>query len=118
MKVRLFLQDTIEDFADNHASGKKLFVSWLTAIKYADWEEPIDITNTVKGNLLGNGSNRVVFDIGGNGSNSFRIICSFQFGFYYKKSETYKMHLFVNWIGTHEEYNALSNEQKLNISIY
>lgn len=65
MKVRLFLQGTIEDFANHHASGKKLFASFLTVIKNAEWEEPGDITKTVKGNLLSNGSDRVVFDIGG-----------------------------------------------------
>lgn len=118
MKVRLFLQETIEDFADNHANGKKLLTAWLTAIKNADWEEPIDITKTVKGNLLGNGSNRVVFDVGGNSSNAFRIICSYKFGNYYKKSGIYKMHLYVNWIGTHEKYNSLTEKQKLGISIY
>ena len=118
MKVRLFLQETIEDFADNHANGKKLLLACLTAIKNADWDEPNDITNTVKGNLLGNGSDRVVFDIGGNSSNAFRIICEYKFGCYYKKSDTYKVHLYVNWIGTHEQYNALTEKQKLNISIY
>ena len=118
MKVRLFLQETIEDFADNHSNGRKLFVAWLTAIKNAEWEEPIDITKTVKGNLLSNGSNRVVFDLGGNSSNAFRIICSYKFRFYYKKSDTYKIHLYVNWIGTHEEYNRLTEVQKLIISTY
>jgi mRNA interferase HigB len=118
MRVRLFLQETIEDFANNHASGKKLFMACLTAIKNADWEEPNDITDTIKGNLLGNGSNRVVFDIGGNGNNAFRIICEYQFGLYYKKSDTHKIHLYVNWIGTHEQYNALTEYQKLTISDY
>ena|ERR1044072_4704131 len=118
MKVRLYLQETIEAFADNHANGKKLFESWFTAINNADWKEPNDITKTAKGNLLGNGSDRVVFDIGGNSSNAFRIICGYKFGLYYKKSKTYKMHLFVNWVGTHEEYNALTDEQKRTINRY
>lgn len=118
MKVRLFRQDTIEEFAENHANGKKHFKGFLTAIKYADWEEPADITNTVKGNLLGNGSNRVVFDIGGNGSNAFRIICEYKFGLYYKKIDVFKVHLYVNWIGTHEAYNKIGEKEKLTISIY
>ncbi len=118
MKVRLFLEATIEDFANHHASGKKLFTAFLTTVKNAEWEEPGDITKTVKGNLLGNSSDRVVFDIGGNSSNSFRIICGYKFGCYYKKSESYKVHLYVNWIGTHEQYNALTEEQKRTISQY
>jgi mRNA interferase HigB len=118
MKVRLYLQETIEDFADSHANGKKLFANWITAIKSADWTEPDDIGKTVNANLLGNGSDRIVFDVGGNGRNAFRIICEYKFGCYYKKSETEKVHLYINWIGTHEAYNALTEKQKLTISIY
>ncbi len=118
MKVRLFLKETIEEFAENHANGKKHFANWLTVIKDVEWEEPNHITASLSGNLLGNGSNRVVFDIGGNGRNAFRLICSYKFRLYYKKSDTYKVHLYVNWIGTHEEYNALTEEQKITISIY
>jgi mRNA interferase HigB len=53
--------------------------------------------------LLGNGSKKVVFDIGGN---NFRMICSYSIG---RK----EFHLFVNWIGTHAEYDKLckNNEQ-------
>jgi len=116
MKVKLFLQETIEEFADRHANGRLHFKNFLTAIKNADWLEPTDITNTVKGNLLGNGSDRVVFDIGGNGRNAYRIICGYKFGLYYRKSQTYKAHLYVNWVGTHEEYNSLSEKDKLTIS--
>lgn len=115
MKVRLFRPDTIEEFADHHGNGKKHFIGWLNAIKFADWKEPKDITSTIKGNLLGNGSNRVVFDIGGNSSNSFRIICEYKFDCSYK-NQVKKIHLYINWIGTHEEYNRLSNEEKRTIS--
>ncbi len=57
----------------------------------------------VAANLLGNGSHRVVFDIGGN---HYRIICKYAFG---KK----QVHLFVCWIGTHADYDKLykNNEQ-------
>lgn len=79
MKVKLYREDTIEEYAAAHANGKRHFANWLTAIRRADWNEPADITRKLRGNLLGNGSDRVVFDIGGNGSNSFRIICDFIF---------------------------------------
>jgi len=115
MKVRLFRSDTIVLFAMKHANWKRHFNHFLTAIHYADWNEPADITRTIKGNLLGNGSNRVVFDIGGNGPNAFRIICEYKFGMYYKKSNAFKVHLYVNWIGTHESYNHLNKMEKLNI---
>jgi len=118
MRVRLFLESTINEFAEDHANGRKLFDNLLILLKNADWEEPNDITKTIKGNLLGNGSNRVVLDIGGNGRNAFRIICEYKFGCYYIKTDITKVHLYVNWIGTHEEYNSLSEKEKLTISAY
>lgn len=92
--------------------------NWLTAIRNADWKEPGDITKSINGNLLGNGSDRVVFDLGGNGSNAFRIICEYLFNCPYRKEGVKKVHLYVNWIGTHEEYNRLSEKDKLTIEIF
>ncbi len=116
MRVRLFRKDTIEGFAEFHSNGKRHFDGWLNVIKYVEWGKPIDITTYHNGNLLGNGSNRVVFDIGGNGRNAFRIICSYLFGCKSKSGK--KVHLYVNWIGTHEEYNSLTENEKLTISHY
>ena len=118
MRIRLFRKDTIEEFAESHSNGKRHFIGWLNSIKYIEWEQPIDITSSLNGNLLGNGSNRVVFDIGGNGRNAFRIICSYLFGCKYKRGTIKKVHLYVNWIGTHEEYNSLTEKEKLTVSQY
>ena len=111
MRVRLLRRDTIEDFADDHANGKIFFNGFLYSVKLADWTRAEDICFTMKGNLLGNGSDRVVFDLGGNGRNAFRIICKYAFG---RKL----VRLYVCWIGTHEEYNALTPNNKLTISKY
>lgn len=111
MRVRLQLKLTVEKFADNHSNGKRHFYKWLASIENADWEEPKDMLETYSGNLLGNGSNRIIFDIGGNGSNAYRIICEYMFG---RKL----VRLYVNWIGTHEEYNSLTPLQKRTISNY
>jgi mRNA interferase HigB len=111
MKVRLLRRDTVKNFAENHANGTSHFNKWLTVMEYADWQEPQDIMATYKGNLLGNNSNRVVFDLGGNGRNAFRLIGEYMFGLKY-------VHLYVCWIGTHEEYNALSDKQKRTLANY
>lgn len=100
------------------ANGKRHFVNWLSVLQGADWEEPTDITRIMNGNLLGGGSDRVVFDIGGNGSNAFRIICEYLFNCPSQKGKTRKVHLYVNWIGTHEEYNKLSDEDKRTIEMF
>jgi mRNA-degrading endonuclease HigB of HigAB toxin-antitoxin module len=111
MKVRLQLKITVEKFANNHSNGKRHFYKWLSLIEDADWNEPKDMIKTYPCNLLGGGSNRVIFDVGGNGNNSYRIICEYVFCLKL-------IRLYINWIGTHEEYNALSEHQKRTISNY
>lgn len=59
--------------------------------------------------MLGNGTSRVVFDIGGN---HYRLIASYAFG-------ERQVHLFVCWIGTHAEYTKLcAKNQQYTINLY
>src|SRR5690606_4430496 len=98
MRVHLIKRQTIEDFTYMYVGSQSPFRDWLEKIKYADWKSPIDIKSTFNSaDLLGNGSNRVVFDIGGN---NYRLICKYMFG-------ATQIHLFVCWIGTHAEYDKL-----------
>jgi len=103
MIVRLIKKKTIEDFALQNANSRSSFKLWLSIIKLADWETPDDITATFgSADLLGNGSNRVVFDIGGN---NYRMICKYHF------SKTL-VHLYIKWIGSHSEYDKLCDKNK------
>jgi mRNA interferase HigB len=110
MKIHLIKKQTILLFASKHARSRASFEEWLTKVKYADWLIPSDIKKTFgKVDLLGKGSQRVVFDVGGN---EFRMICQYGFG------EKY-IHLFVCWIGTHADYMKLCNlNQQYTINIY
>ena len=110
MKVRLIRKETIEEFAKNNAQSRASFTEWLSKIKYADWNEPEDMQATYRStDFLGNGSSRVVFDIGGN---KYRMICKYAFG-------DKLVHLFICWIGTHAEYDKLCNkEEQYIVSIY
>ena len=104
MKVHLIRKETIESYVVSNARSKPSFAIWLTSIKYADWNAPSDIKQTFgAADLLGNGSSRVVFDIGGN---NYRMICKYVFG-------DKQVHLFICWIGIHAEYDKLcdKNEQ-------
>jgi mRNA interferase HigB len=104
MRIRLIRKETIEDYVKSQARSRPSFASWLSAVKYADWRVPSDIKQTFgSADLLGKGSNRVVFDIGGN---RYRMICKYVFG-------EKQVHLFVCWIGTHAQYHKLcsGNEQ-------
>ena len=110
MKVHLIKRQTIEDFAKANVQSRTSFEDWLEKVRYADWGLPEDIQATFgSADLLGNGSNRVVFDIGGN---NYRMICKYVFG-------EKQVHLFVCWIGTHAAYDKLckKNEQYI-VNIY
>lgn len=103
MKIHLIKKQSIEDFVRDNAQSKNAFTVWLSTIKRADWNEPKDITSTFgSADVLGGGSERVVFNIGGN---KYRMICKYHFG-------KEKIHLFIKWIGTHDEYTRLCNDGK------
>src|ERR1051326_8227686 len=103
MKVHLIKKQTIEEYAAKNARSRSSFENWLTTLKYADWNKPEDIQDTLSStDLLGKGTNRVVFDIAGN---NYRMICKYAFG-------EKQVHLFVCWIGTHGEYDKLCDDNK------
>jgi mRNA interferase HigB len=97
MKVHLIKEQTIWSYCNRHPAANASFQDWLSKVKRADWEVPRDIEATFRSaDLLGNGSSRVVFNIGGN---TFRMVCRYKFAAL--------VHLSIKWIGTHAEYNKL-----------
>lgn len=110
MKIHLIKEKTIRNFVLENPSGKIPFEDWVSKLKSTDWNNTSDIKATFRSaDLLGNGTNRVVFDIGGN---NFRMICKYAFG------ET-EIHLFVCWIGLHRDYDRLCADKKqYSINLY
>jgi len=110
MKVHLIKKQSIEEYATQNSMSRVPFSEWLTKIKYADWNSPMDILNTFpSADLLGDGSERVIFDIGGN---NYRLIGKYYFG-------NKQVHLFICWIGTHAEYDKICKDNKqYNINIF
>ena len=110
MRIHLIRKDTIEQFASENAQSRGPFEEWLTKLKYADWESTYDMKLTFPFvDLLGNGSNRAVFDIGGN---KYRLIGKYAFG-------DKQIHLFICWIGSHTEYDKICKlNQQFEINIY
>jgi mRNA interferase HigB len=103
MKVHLIRKSTIDEFVLKNIQSKRPFDEWLSRIKYANWWKPADILETFPcTDLLGNGSSRAVFDIGGN---NYRMIGKYGFG-------ENQVHLFICWIGTHAEYEKLCDGNK------
>lgn len=98
MKVHLIRKETIELFVKQNAQSRGSFSEWCSKLKYADWNAPEDMQSTFPAtDLLGNGSKRVVFNIGGN---KYRLIGKYAFG-------ENQVHLFICWIGSHAEYDKL-----------
>lgn len=110
MRVHLIKKQSIEAYVIKNARSKVSFEVWLSVLRMADWNEPGDIIATFNSaDILGKGTKRVVFNIGGN---KYRLIGSYYIG-------NSKIHLFVNWIGTHADYTKLCNERKqYTISVY
>ncbi len=110
MKVHLIKRQSIEDYVNINARSKSSFQIWLSIIKTADWNIPADIIKTFGyADILGKGTNRVVFNVGGN---TYRIICKYAFG-------QNMAHLFVCWIGIHTEYDELCNRgEQYTVNLY
>lgn len=86
------------NYARKHAESKSSCIDFIIKIKAADWEAPEHMKGTfAKVDTLGKGSERVVFDIGGN---NHRFICKYRFG-------RSSVRLYVLWLGTHAQYTAL-----------
>ncbi len=103
MKVRLIKKQNIENYIEKNAQSKVSFEIWFAILKYAEWNVPADIIETFSSaDILGKGSGRIVFNIGGN---KYRMICKYHFGIT-------KVHLFIKWIGSHAEYTRLCNKKK------
>jgi mRNA interferase HigB len=103
MKIHLVKKQTIETFVRYHPGIRNSVRYWQLVVKGADWGSPGDIVNTFgSADLLGNGCDRVVFDIGGN---NYRMICHYVFG-------EKEVHLFICWMGSHADYTKLCRENK------
>ena len=110
MRVHLIKEETLKIFSINHPTSLVSFQKWIIKLKNANWQQPGDIKLTYNSaDILGRGSNRVIFDIGGN---KYRMICKYVFG-------TKEVHLFVCWIGTHAGYDKICSENlQYTINVY
>lgn len=120
MRIHLIKEPTVVDYANAHKGSKIPLEAWLEKVKTMEWETAADIPKTFgNADLLGRSSNRIVFNIGGN---NYRMICKYAFGIKRKKEGSKKrdeIHLWVCWIGTHREYDALSKGgQQYTIKMY
>lgn len=103
MHVHLIKEKTIADFINKHSIAKSSFKQWLNVIKYPDWVNPANIIEAFgSADLLGNGCERVVFNIG---SNKYRLVTKYNF----VKTQ---VHLTICWIWVNAEYIKLCKANK------
>lgn len=106
MKVNLIKAKTAITYAQKHAASLSSFEEWIYKIEHVEsWEKPTDMKDTfATASLLGSGSNRVFFDVGGN---NHRVLCEYYFN---KQIDT--VTLFIKWIGTHADYDKLCKKEE------
>ena len=98
MRIHLVKKRNIDLFVENHRLSSSAFYNWIAQLKRVDCKNPQDIVESFNhADLLGGGSKRIVFNIGGN---KYRMICTYYFGLR-------KVHLYICWIGTHVAYTKL-----------
>lgn len=103
MKVRLIKERTIQDYMIANAPSRASFILFLQTIKGADWKDLNDIAKLFPRSSIICEGKRIVFRIGGN---NYRLICSIKFGKNFVR-------LYINFIGTHAEYDALNSTGKI-----
>ncbi|QEC42374.1 type II toxin-antitoxin system HigB family toxin [Pseudobacter ginsenosidimutans] len=97
-KVHLVKEETLKKYVKESAVLRSAARHWLFVLGKARWQVPSDLKSDFgAADFLGNGSCRVVFDLGGN---KFRMICKYEFGRKF-------VHLYIRWIGTHAAYDEL-----------
>lgn len=103
VRIHIIKKQTIENYISRNSQSRVPFHNWLHKVNDSDWNMPVDLISTFNNaDILGKETKRVVFNIGGN---KYRMICKYSFG---RK----RVHLYINWIGTHDEYTTLCSMNK------
>ena len=110
MRIHLIKERTVFEYIESRPEAEIGLRNWLKILNGSNWTKPSDILKSSNSaDIIGKGTNRVVFNIGGN---KIRCICTYSFG------STF-VHLFINWIGTHKEYDKICGQNlQYTISIY
>lgn len=98
--MRIIAKRTLRDFWEAYPDAETSLRFWFEQIAKQDWQTPNDIINAFNGaDIVGNG--RMVFNIAGN---KYRLVIKF----------VYETQIcYVRFIGTHKEYDRISDIQHL-----
>lgn len=101
-QMRVISKRAIVEFYSRHADSKVALEDWYEKVRKFEWDSFSDLKNTF-GSADNVGNKRVVFNIKGN---DYRLVAIVQF--------TIKR-VYVRFVGTHREYERLTEEQIKNI---
>ena len=103
MKVVLITSRSLNIYAKKNSQSRIALKNWMNKVQHANWNTPHSIKESFSSaDFLGKGTERVVFNIGGN---QYRMICRYHFG-------KFRVFLYVKWIGSHDAYSRICRSGK------
>jgi mRNA interferase HigB len=95
--MHVIARKALRTFWERHGNAESPLEAWFHEAKAATWNTPAEVRHRYPSASI-IGSDRVVFDIGGN---KFRLVVRINYS-----SKT----IFIRFVGTHAEYDAIDVE--------
>lgn len=96
--MRILSRKALREFWEQHPDAKEPLQAWYREVEQEDWDTPAKV-KAKYGNASIVGNNRVVFNIKGN---TYRLVVKINYP---------ARIVFVRFIGTHAEYDAVDAEE-------
>lgn len=96
--MSIIAKRTLRAFWESHPDAEEALLAWYREVEREDWDGPVKV-KAKYGNASIVGGNRVVFNIKGN---DYRLVVKINY--------PYRV-VYVRFVGTHAEYDAISVEE-------
>jgi mRNA interferase HigB len=96
--MRVIAKKTLRVFWEGHPDSEEPLLSWYKEVEREDWDTPAKV-KAKYGNASIVGNNRVVFNIKGN---DYRLVVKINY--------PHRI-VFIRFVGTHKEYDAIDAEE-------
>jgi len=96
--MRVIAKKSLRLFWENNLDAEEPLLAWYREVEREDWDTPTNV-KAKYGNASIVGGNRVVFNIKGN---DYRLVIKINY--------PYRV-VYVRFVGTHTEYDAIDVEQ-------
>ena len=98
--MRVLSKSTLRKFWETYTDSKASLEFWYDTVENTDFRTPNDVIRHFKNaDTVGNG--RIVFNIA---QNKYRLIAKFEYE---------RQYVFVRFIGTHKEYDKITDIQNI-----